>query len=68
MDVVNWQGQLPPLSADFAKADVAYDEPQDADEDDDADTNGPDNGIGHLHLYPYGDGGLSEGVKQWLGF
>lgn len=50
MDAVDGQGRLPPLAAEFTEADVAYDEPQDADKDNDADTDGPDDGIGHLHL------------------
>lgn len=50
MDIVHWQRRLPPLPPKFAEADVADDEPQNADEDDNADTDGPDDGICHLHL------------------
>lgn len=49
MDGVDWQGRLSPIPAKLAEADVTNDEPEHADEDDDTDADGPDNGIGHLH-------------------
>lgn len=50
MDAVEGQRLLSPLAAEFAEADITNDEPEDADKNNDADADGPDDGIGHLHL------------------